>query len=262
MKIKHYLYNAFTIEDGNKKLAIDPGCHMKLFHMDSLIPEVEWESFSHVLVTHGDPDHYAQADKIALASDAPVICGRDLTKTVGSKNFIISPRKGGVKNWEPFEKVIGITAGEVYQQNGLSIEGVKTEHGSIIIPMLGMKIKKYPSPKERTGLGAIGFLIKCNGKKILNLGDSLLNKEWKGLNPDILMLPIGGLGNNTWTMDTTDAVEAVKIINPQLVIPCHYNVPFLLKKNAAPANEHSFKTKIEKLGVRCELMYYGDEISV
>lgn len=262
MKIKHYLYNCFTVEQEATKIAIDPGVHMKLFNMKSLIPENEWESFTHVLVTHGDPDHYAQADKITEASNALLICGQDLTKTIGGKKFIISPRKGGIKSWVPFDKVKSLKVGENFQQNGLSIEGVKTLHGSIIIPILGMKISKTPSPTERTGLGAIGFNISLGGKTLLNIGDSLLEEEWEGLRPDVLMLPIGGLGNNTWTMDTRDAVEAVKLINPQLVIPCHYNVPFLFKKNAAPADGNSFKTEIEKLGIHCELMYYGDTIEV
>ena len=43
------------------------------------------------------------------------------------------------------------------------------------------------------------------------------------------MIPIGGLGQNTWTMDVEDALHAVDRIDPDLVIPCHYNVPFLWK---------------------------------
>jgi L-ascorbate metabolism protein UlaG (beta-lactamase superfamily) len=46
MKIKHYLYNTFTIENGNTKIAIDPGCHVKLFDMSSLIPKAEWEGLN------------------------------------------------------------------------------------------------------------------------------------------------------------------------------------------------------------------------
>lgn len=49
--------------------------------------------------------------------------------------------------------------------------------------------------------------------------------------PDVLMLHIGGLGNNVWTMDVTDALDGVRSIAPKQVIPCHYNVPFLWKKS-------------------------------
>jgi len=262
MKIKHYLYNAFTIEEGKTKIAIDPGCNMKLFHMKSLIPKNEWKSFSHILVTHGDPDHYVYADKIAMESGALLLCGKGLTKTVDSKNFILAPRRGGIKNWVAFDKVIPLKAGGKFEENDLSIEGIKTQHGAIYIPFLGLKIKKTPGPTERTGLGALGFKISLGGTTIVNLGDTLFREEWADLKPDVLMLPIGGLGNNTWTMDAIDALEAVKLIKPRRVIPCHYNVPFLFKKNAAPANEIAFKTKIEQLGIPCELMYCGDEINI
>jgi len=244
MKINHYLYNAFTIENGKTKIAIDPGSYMKLFNMHSLIPKSEWGSFSHVLITHADPDHYTNVDKIAMASDAPVICGKELLKTENGNQFIIHPRRGGINKWIPFNNAIPLNVGNEVKIGGVTIEGIKTQHGPIILPLFGMKKRKVPGPKERVGLGAIGFKIKIQDKILINLGDTLFQNEWKGLKPDVLMLPIGGLGNNTWTLDVTDAIKTVKLMSPKIVIPCHYNVPFLLKKNAAPANESLFKSEV------------------
>jgi len=50
------------------------------------------------------------------------------------------------------------------------------------------------------------------------------------------MIPIGGdiLPN---TMGVDDAVEAVKLIQPRLVIPVHFNSPFLWRKNVNPADD-------------------------
>ena len=76
------------------------------------------------------------------------------------------------------------------------------------------------------------------------------------------MLPIGGQGNNTWTMDVPDALEAVRIIEPRRVIPCHYNVPFFWKKNIARADDQLFKREVERLGAECDIMRYGDEIEI
>ena len=56
MVIKHYLYNAFIIEEGGKKIAIDPGQNLWLLKFGSLIPKSEWESITHIFITHGDPD--------------------------------------------------------------------------------------------------------------------------------------------------------------------------------------------------------------
>jgi L-ascorbate metabolism protein UlaG (beta-lactamase superfamily) len=262
MKIKHYLYNAFLIEDGSTKLVIDPGYYLKLFKMNSLIPKSEWEDITHILVTHGDPDHYVDADRIALKSSAPVVCGKGLTKMIDGKLMVVNPRKNGLKSWIPLENVHPIDVGDRITLQDVTIEGVKTQHGSINIPILGFKIRKTPGPRERTGLGAIGFKININGNTILNLGDSLLKEEWKGIKPDVLMIPIGGLGNNTWTMDIPDAVEAVKLIAPKMVIPCHYNVPFLLKKNAAPADDLFFKKEVEKMDIECKIIGNGDEINI
>ena len=73
MKIKHYLYNTFIIEDHKTKIAIDPGQNLGLFNLKSLIPKSEWESITHLLITHGDPDHHWQSDRVAEVSNAHVV---------------------------------------------------------------------------------------------------------------------------------------------------------------------------------------------
>ena len=160
MKISNYLYNAFLIEDGSTKLVIDPGYFLNLFKMKSLIPKSEWKNITHILVTHGDPDHYVDAEKIALESSAPVVCGKELTKMIDGKLMVVNPRKNGLKSWIPLENVHPIDVGERITLQDVTIEGVKTQHGPIYIPILGMKLHKTPGPKERTGLGAIGFTIQ------------------------------------------------------------------------------------------------------
>ncbi len=262
MKIKHFWYNTFIIQNDKVKIAIDPGQNLWLFKLSSLIPKSEWSDITHILVTHGDPDHYWQADRLAEASGAPVICGKDLVKRVGSETLLLAPRSRGVKYDTRLEKVYPLDVGEAVTLDGVRIEGLKAVHGPIVIPILGLRLKQRPRPGERVGLGAIGFKINIDDKAIINLGDSLLQQEWKGLQPDLLMIPIGGLGGNVWTMDVTEALEAVKLISPKKVVPCHYNASFLWIKNAAPADAEMFKREVEKMGIECTIMKYGDEIIV
>jgi L-ascorbate metabolism protein UlaG (beta-lactamase superfamily) len=262
MKIKHYLYNAFLIEDGNMKIAIDPGQNLWLFKLGSLIPKSEWESITHLLITHGDPDHHWQSDRVAEASNAPVVCGKELTKIENGKTLLVAPRGKELTSWIPFENVHPMEVGDVITLGDLKIEAVKSVHGPIVVPIFGFKKKQYPGPEERTGLGSMGFKMTIDGKTIINLGDSLLQKEWEGLKPDVLMLPIGGAGENIWTMDVTDALEAVKLISPKKVIPCHYNVSFFWIKNINPADDLFFKREVEKMGIECSVMKYGDEIII
>ena len=262
MKIRHFLYNSFLIEDGKNKIAIDPGQNLWIFNLISLIPKTEWEGITHILITHGDPDHHWQSDRIAEVSNAPVVCGKDLTKVENGKTLLVNPRGKGLTSWIPFKNVYPLEIGESVILGDVEIEAVKTVHGPISVPILWFKIKQQPGPGERVGIGSVGFKITLDNKTIVNLGDSILQNEWAGLKPDVLMLPIGGLGDNTWTMDLSDALEAVKLIAPRKVIPCHYNVPFFWIKNIAPADDQLFKQEVNKLGIECSIMLYGDEIEI
>lgn len=262
MKIRHFLYNSFLIEEGKNKIAIDPGQNLWIFKLSSLIPKTEWKSITHILITHGDPDHHWQSDRVAEASNAPVVCGKDLAKVEDGKTLLVDPRGKELTSWIPFKNVHPLDIGESVILGDVEIEAVKSVHGPISVPILWFEIKKQPGPGERVGIGSVGFRITLDGKTIVNLGDSILLKEWTGLKPDVLMLPIGGLGDNTWTMDVSDALEAVKLIAPKKVIPCHYNVPFLWIKNIAPADDELFKREVEKLGIKCNIMKHGDEIEI
>jgi len=262
MKIKHYLYNSFLIEEGAAKVAIDPGQNLWLFKLESLIPQSEWATITHVVITHGDPDHHWQSDRVARASGAHVICGKALTRTADGKTLLVAPRGRGLTSWVPFENAHPLDAGESITLSSVRFDAVKTVHGPIAVPILGFTIRQQPGPTERVGLGSMGFRITMGGKSVLNLGDSLLQEDWAGLAPDVLMLPIGGLGNNTWTMDVAEALEAVRLISPKRVIPCHYNVPLLWIRRFAVADDQRFKQRVEQMGVECSLLGYGDELAI
>ena len=262
VKITHYLYNAFLVEEGESRIAIDPGQYFYIFKFRSLIPEQEWPSVTHIVITHGDPDHHWQSDRVAEASGAPVVCGVGLTKVEDGQRLVIDPRGKELTSWVPFANLHPLDVGGSVDLDGVSIEAVRAVHGPIEVSLLGYKIRKEPGPGERTGLGAMGFRISIGGKSILNLGDSILLPDWDGLRPDVLMIPIGGLGQNTWTMDVSDALEAVERIDPEIVIPCHYSVPFLWKRKIAVADDQEFRRGVEALGKRCSILGAGDALSL
>lgn len=262
MKIKHYLYNTFIIKNNRVKIAIDPGQNLYLFKLGSLIPKSEWSSITHILVTHGDPDHYWQADRVAEVAKAPIICGKALVKEVGSETLLVGPRSRGATYDTPLENVYPIDVGEVVNFREFQVKGLKAVHGPLRIKLFGLiKLEIKPGPGERIGLGAIGFEIKIDNKVIVNLGDTLLQREWEGVNPDVLMIPIGGRKAHN-TMDEKEALEAVKMMSPKMVIPCHYNCGLLLSKKAGQADADMFKREVEKMGIECTIMKYGDEILV
>jgi len=288
MKIKHCRYNAFIIQVGNKIIAIDPGRNLWWLKLNSLIPKCEWSGVSHIFATHGDPDHFDYAVQMSVQSGARIICHEEL------KHKFDSVEKPKVHTLLPGETMdldeisiqglptkhgplaVKMGGGLMYMHNQV----LESNHGGQEVYLAGKLIQKIDEPlqvynhgtvKLLWGLirlekdniedfarGVIGYMIRVEGKSILNLGDTLFHEGWEDLKPDVLMVPIGGsIGN---TMDVPAALRAVELIKPKLVIPCHYNGSFLWQRNINPADEREFKTEVEKLGIQCHLMNYGDEI--
>jgi L-ascorbate metabolism protein UlaG (beta-lactamase superfamily) len=263
VKITHYLYNSFIIESSDKKIAIDPGAlFFYFFKFTTLIPEPEWKSITHIFVTHGDIDHYWHADRVAEISNAPVICNKTMVRNIKGKTLMLAPRDKGLAFTTQINKLHAISVDETIQLDGMSITGLKATHGELVLKFGPLSKTLKPGPEERVGWGAIGFNIQLDGKTIVNLGDTLLHaNEWETINsPDVLMIPIGGKFSHN-TMDEKEALQAVRIMRPKLVIPCHYNLPALFTKKYCPANDRMFKTEVEKTGAKCVILHNGESIA-
>ena len=90
----------------------------------------------------------------------------------------------------------------------------------------------------------------------------MLEKDWRDIsNPDVLMIPIGGKKVHN-TMDVEEAVQAVNMMQPKLIIPCHYNVPAFFTKSFNPANDELFRRKVEKTGAECAILRSGESINI
>ncbi len=264
MKIKFYGYNAFLIESGDKKIAIDPGALcFYWFRFTTVFPKSEWHGITHIFVTHGDPDHYWHADRVAKTSNAPVICNKTMVREVKGKELMLGPRDKGLAFTTEFDKLHTLSADETIEIDGMSISGIKTTHGELVLKLGPFSKTVKPGPDERVGWGAIGFDIKLDGKRIINLGDTLLHeKEWQTIKqPDVLMIPIGGKAVHN-TMDVEEAVQAVTMMRPKLVIPCHYNCPAFFTKTYNPADDELFKREVEKTGSKCVILGMGDSVDL
>ena len=261
MKIKFFSYNTFLIKQSKTKIAIDPGLNLWIGKLNSLIPKSEWPDITHIVATHGDPDHYWHIDRVAEVSQAPIICGQELVKIQGTDTLMLDPRKRGVQYSTKVDRVHTLDVGKTIEVNEIKFQGLKAVHGPLVVQFLFglIRLEFTPGPGERVGLGTIGIKITLGDKTLVNLGDSLLQKEWEGLKSDILMIPIGGrVAKNT--MDEDEALEAVKLISPKLVIPCHYNEAFFWRRNCNQTNDQYFKKQVEDMDIECKLMGYGDEI--
>lgn len=290
MKISHFLYNAFLIEDNDTKIAIDPGKNLWIGKLNSLIPETEWDDVTHVLSTHGDPDHFDFAVALTKKANAIAVCGDALAEDFEKENI---------------KQVHKLSVGQTIQSGDVTFEGLVAEHGPLpvklffgLIHMLNevaqgdhggkkiflgplkiletreaMRVYSRGTIKLIFGLitlvkenidfarGSMGFKITIGNKTIVNLGDTIFKQEWGQLKPDVLMIPIGGKEIKN-TMDEAEALKVIDLMKPKTVIPCHYSCDFLWRRNINPADDEMFKRRVEEKGIQCHIMKYGDTIDI
>ncbi|WP_455280209.1 metal-dependent hydrolase [[Eubacterium] cellulosolvens] len=133
-----------------------------------------------------------------------------------------------------FERMITVNIGDTFDFSDISIKVVKASlHDDC----------HYSS----------GYLINYEGKKVYHAGDTYLDAIEKIAKVDIFMVPIGG----TYTMNIDEAVEALKIIEPDLTIPMHYNTFPVIK-----ADPKEFQIKAENSGFKVKIMNFGEEIDI
>lgn len=225
MKLKYFAHSAFQITAGNGKIIlIDP------FLDDNPKSPVKSKDVraDYIILSHGHGDHIGDAFKIADKSETLFICVNELANYCIDKGFNAhNMHIGGGHNFD-FGRVKFTIA----------------HHGSM-------------TPDNTYAGEPAGILLMINGKTIYHTGDTGLFYDMKligEMNPvDYMLLPIG----DNFTMGITDALKAVELVNPKVVIPMHYNTFPVIK-----ADPEEFKTKLEKAGFNCRIMQFGEEITL
>jgi L-ascorbate metabolism protein UlaG (beta-lactamase superfamily) len=64
----------------------------------------------------------------------------------------------------------------------------------------------------------VGYILTMNGKKIYHTGDTDFIDEMSGIEPDVALVPVGG----TYTMDASEAAQAVKSMSAGSAVPMHW----------------------------------------
>lgn len=67
--------------------------------------------------------------------------------------------------------------------------------------------------------GGVGYIITLAGKRIYHTGDTDPIPEMKGIQCDIMLVPVSG----TYVCTPDEAAEVVAMVNPKLVIPMHWD---------------------------------------
>lgn len=100
-------------------------------------------------------------------------------------------------------------------------------------------------------------LVYTEDKTIYHMGDTGLFSDLKLIGEmnkvDLMLAPIG----DNFTMGIEDAVKACEFVRPKMVIPIHYNTFPVIKTDPG-----IFKQKVEHQGIACQILAFGQEITL
>lgn len=194
-KLTFHGHACFTLEtnDGTV-LLIDP--FLSGNPLADIGPD-DLEKVDYVLFTHGHGDHIGDGFDIARRTGATVISTFEIVS--------FAQQHQGIENAHPLH----IGGGHDFPFGRVKM--TPALHGGAV--------EGDESGQYTTVPG--GFLITVDGRRIYHAGDTALLMDMQLLKGqvDVACLPIG----DNFTMGPDDAVRAVEMIEPDTVIPMHYN---------------------------------------
>ena len=220
MNITFLGHACFLLNDGTHTVLTDPflsGNGLAAASADQV--EADF-----IFITHGHGDHVGDSVEISRRTGAPVCCTVDLAN--------------GVFNPAGAETVVGNLGGRIPMPFG-SAKIFQALHGSGV-----------------PGCLSCGFIFEMDGKKIYHAGDTGLMADMALLayeKIDVALLPIGDL----YTMGPDDALRAVKMIQPKLTIPMHYDTFPAIRQDA-----DAFAAAVKAAGFHAEVLHPGETLHI
>jgi L-ascorbate metabolism protein UlaG (beta-lactamase superfamily) len=221
VRITYHGHACFGIDVGGTHLLIDP------FLTGNPLADVTAEEVDadYILISHGHGDHVGDAVAIAKRTGAMAISNFEI------HDWLLAQ---GVDRAHPLH--IGGCFDFPFGRVKLTI----AHHGSVL-------------PDGTYGGNPAGFLLTLDGKKIYHACDTGLFYDMKLIGEEGLKLAILPIGDN-FTMGPDDALRAVELLEPEVVIPIHYNTFDVIKQDP-----HAFARRVEaETAAKCVVLKAGD----
>lgn len=183
----HFLPSSFQVKSYEKIFYFDP------------VEATSSEKADYILITHAHPDHFSLKDIIRLLKPSTeIICSKSVSKKLKDFN----------------NKIHIMTPGDILTIEGINLEATAAYNTKSIF----LWIKAHPKSKEN-----IGYILTLNdGLRIYHAGDTDYIPEMNEIkNINLALIPIGG---DNLTMNEDEAAMIVNQINPERVVPMHYEI--------------------------------------
>lgn len=220
-----YGHAAIGIQISGYRLLVDP--FFKGNNATTQKPE-DLEA-DYILITHGHGDHVGDAPVIARRTGATIISNAEICSWFARQGF----------------KTHGQHLGGGYNYPFGYLKMTFALHGSAL-------------PDGSYGGNPGGFLLTTlDAKKIYLAGDTGLFGDMKLIGDEGINLAVLPIGDN-YTMGPDDALLAVKLLRPKVVVPIHYDTFEVIRQDAA-----AWADRVTRVSdTRVLLMQPGDTITV
>lgn len=197
LKLRYIGHSAVQLTSDAGELLIDP------FVSSNPVADVDVGELrpDYIYVTHAHFDHWGDTEAIAKGSGATVIATAEISAYAAGLGL----------------KSLGMNIGGSWTFGFGTLKLTPAWHSSSF-------------PDGRYGGMPTGAVIGIGGKTVYHAGDTALFSDMSLIGRsdiDVALLPIG----DNFTMGPDDAIEAVKLIAPKLVIPIHFGTFGLIEQD-------------------------------
>lgn len=218
-------HSAFQLQTAGKTILIDPF----LTGNPSASVSADDVQADFIIVSHGHEDHVGDTIAIAKRTGAVVISNFEIVQWLQGQ---------GVPNAHPMH------IGGSHKFDFGTVKLTIAHHGSCL-------------PDGSNGGNPTGVILKLDTGNVYFAGDTGLFYDMKLIGEEDIALAILPVGDN-FTMGPEDSIRAVKLLDPDAVIPMHYDTWPLIGQDIAAwsksvAAETSAQAIVPTVGVAIDL---------